>query len=117
MFKPNFISLFASLRITTNEDMETNQIPNIKYHVVTPTTKDSKTDKGMLPIAKNNAVNLHNLSSVIFDNPKNLYGFLSMSNNHPFFGGASPLGIIGTGDISALARLMKHLDELREACM
>jgi uncharacterized protein (DUF2384 family) len=57
--------------------------------------------------------NIHAHLRTIFDNPKNVYGFMSMPNDNPFFNGRSPLDIISTGHFAALYETAKRIDALR----
>ncbi|MGL9723181.1 MbcA/ParS/Xre antitoxin family protein [Sodalis sp. (in: enterobacteria)] len=58
-------------------------------------------------------LNIHAALRTIFDNPENVYGFMSMDNHNPFFSGRSPLRIIGTGSFGALYEVHKRIDALR----
>ena len=60
-------------------------------------------------------LNMHAALRVIFDNPENLYGFVSMKNNNPYFNGASPLDIIAGGSFGALYETFKRIDAMRGA--
>ena len=60
-------------------------------------------------------LNIHAALRVIFDNPENLYGFMSMENHNPFFNGESPLTIIATGNFGSLYEVYKRIDTLRGA--
>lgn len=58
-------------------------------------------------------VNIHAHLRLLFENPENQYGFMSMKNNNPFFNGRSPLEIIATGSFAALYETHKRIDSLR----
>lgn len=58
-------------------------------------------------------VNIHGHLRVIFDNPENVYGFMSMENHNPYFNGKTPLDIISTGQFGALYETHKRIDALR----
>ncbi|NHN35912.1 DUF2384 domain-containing protein [Pseudomaricurvus alcaniphilus] len=60
-------------------------------------------------------LNMHAALRVVFDNPENVYGFMSMQNNNPFFNGASPLEIAATGSFGSLYEVYKRVDALRGA--
>lgn len=47
-------------------------------------------------------LNIHASLRVIFDNPENLYGFMSMANHNEGFNGQSALEVIANSDIAAL---------------
>lgn len=47
-------------------------------------------------------LNIHAALRVIFDNPKNVYGFMSMVNHNEYFNGRSPLEVIADGDLVSL---------------
>lgn len=36
-------------------------------------------------------LNIHAALRIVFDNPENLYGFITMANHNPYFAGRSPL--------------------------
>lgn len=58
-------------------------------------------------------VNIHGCLRMIFENPKNVYGFMALSNDNPYFNGKSPLEIISSGQFSALYETFKRIDALR----
>ncbi len=57
-------------------------------------------------------LNIHAALRVLFDNPKNLYGFMSMDNHDDFFHGRSPLEVIASGDLTSLHETWQRLDAL-----
>ena len=59
-------------------------------------------------------LNIHAALRVLFDNPENVQGFMSMSNNNHFFNGAKPLDIIATGNFGALYETNKHIIALQD---
>ncbi|MDQ2077792.1 antitoxin Xre-like helix-turn-helix domain-containing protein [Marinimicrobium sp. ABcell2] len=58
-------------------------------------------------------LNMHASLGMVFENPENRYGFMSMKNHNPFFNGAAPLDIISTGSFAALYETFKRIDGLR----
>ena len=58
-------------------------------------------------------LNIHAALRTIFDNPDNLYGFMQMPNDNPFFLGRSPLEVMGSGDIVAVYETFRRIDVLR----
>ncbi|PCF97435.1 antitoxin Xre-like helix-turn-helix domain-containing protein [Vreelandella nigrificans] len=58
-------------------------------------------------------LNIHATLRMIFDNPENLYGFVNMVNQNPYFNGRTPLEIMGSGDFAALYETFKRIDSLR----
>jgi hypothetical protein len=58
-------------------------------------------------------LNIHAALRVVFDNPTNVYGFMSMQNFNPFFNGSAPLEIIAKGNFGALYETFKRIDSLR----
>lgn len=58
-------------------------------------------------------LNIHAALRTIFENPENVYGFMSMKNDNPYFNGKSPLEIISTGSFAALYETFKRIDALR----
>jgi len=58
-------------------------------------------------------LNMHSALRIVFSNPDNVYGFMAMENNNPFFNGASPLSIIESGDFGNLHEVAKRVDILR----
>lgn len=58
-------------------------------------------------------LNIHATLRMIFDNPENVYGFMSMANNNPFFNGKAPLELIATGRFGSLYEAFKRIDALR----
>lgn len=60
-------------------------------------------------------LNIHAALRLIFDNPKNVYGFVSMANNNDFFKGRSPLEIMTQGDMDSLSETFLRVDALMRA--
>ena len=58
-------------------------------------------------------VNIHGCLRMIFENPKNVYGFMALKNDNPYFNGKSPLEIISTGQFAALYETFRRIDVLR----
>lgn len=58
-------------------------------------------------------LNIHASLRIIFENPENVYGFMAMPNDNPYFNGRSPLEIISTGNFGALYETYKRIDALR----
>ena len=56
---------------------------------------------------------MHSALRIVFSNPENTYGFMSMKNNNAFFNGATPLSIIENGDFGSLHEVAKRVDVLR----
>jgi uncharacterized protein (DUF2384 family) len=57
--------------------------------------------------------NIHQALRIVFSNPENVYGFMSMTNHNPYFNGKSPLSIISTGNFGALYEVFKRVDSMR----
>lgn len=57
-------------------------------------------------------LNIHAVLRMLFDNPDNVYRFMSMRNNNPYFDGRTPLDIISTGNLASLHDVFAHLDAL-----
>ncbi len=60
-------------------------------------------------------LNIHSALRVVFDNPENLYGFMSMANHNAFFHGRTPLEVMAQGDFISLYETFKRIDTLRGA--
>ncbi|ARU88831.1 antitoxin Xre-like helix-turn-helix domain-containing protein [Pseudomonas sp. M30-35] len=60
-------------------------------------------------------LNIHAALRLVFDNPENVYGFVSMENSNEFFNGRAPLEIIAQGDMISLYETFRRIDALRGA--
>ena len=60
-------------------------------------------------------LNIHAALRLVFDNPENVYGFVSMANRNEFFNGRTPLEIIAQGDMISLYETFRRIDALRGA--
>ena len=58
-------------------------------------------------------LNIHASLRTIFENPENIYGFMTKPNHNAYFNGQTPLSLIGKGDFGALYEVQKRLDSLR----
>jgi hypothetical protein len=59
-------------------------------------------------------LNMHAALRVIFENPVNVYGFMSMLNGNEFFNGRKPLDVIADGSFDSLYETSRRLDGLRD---
>lgn len=57
--------------------------------------------------------NIHQALRLVFSNPDNVYGFMGMVNNNPYFNGRTPLSIISTGNFGSLYEVFKRIDSMR----
>ena len=57
--------------------------------------------------------NIHQALRIVFSNPDNVYGFMGMINNNPYFNGRTPLSIISTGSFGSLYEVFKRIDSMR----
>jgi hypothetical protein len=57
-------------------------------------------------------LNCHASLRLIFDNPENVYGFMSLENHNEFFNGRKPLEIMAQGDLMSLFEAFKRIDAL-----
>lgn len=57
--------------------------------------------------------NIHQSLRMVFSNPDNVYGFMNMVNNNPYFNGRTPLSIIETGSFGSLYEVFKRIDSMR----
>jgi hypothetical protein len=60
-------------------------------------------------------LNIHAALRIVFDNPENVYGFISLENHNEFFNGRTPLELLSQGDMIALYETFKRIDALRGA--
>ena len=54
-------------------------------------------------------VNIHEALRTLFSNQNNVYGFMQMKNNAPYFNGRTPLSIISAGELQALIKVMQQI--------
>ena len=50
--------------------------------------------------------------SMIFENPKNIRGFMNMPNKNPYFIGRTPLQVISDGELASLEKCAARLKAL-----
>lgn len=60
-------------------------------------------------------LNIHAALRTLFDNPDNVYGFVSLENRNEFFNGRKPLEIMAQGDFISLYETFRRIDALRGA--
>lgn len=60
-------------------------------------------------------LNIHAALRTVFENPKNLYGFLGMKNKNHFFNGCTPLDMMSKGDIASLQGTLDQIESLKGA--
>lgn len=57
-------------------------------------------------------LNIHAGLRILFENPENVYGFMSQLNGNAPFNGCSPLSIAGSGSLMALQDIALAVDAL-----
>lgn len=55
-------------------------------------------------------LNMHAALRTIFENPVNVYGFVSMPNGNEFFDGRTPLDVIADGSFASLYETSRRLE-------
>lgn len=60
-------------------------------------------------------LSIHATLRTVFDNPENVYGFLTMDNRNEFFNGRKPIDIMAQGDMISLYETARRIDALRGA--
>ncbi|MNB71919.1 hypothetical protein D3C75_184970 [compost metagenome] len=58
-------------------------------------------------------LNIHSALRIVFSNPENVYGFMTMANHNTYFNGATPLSFIAGGEFGNLHEVAKRVDVLR----
>jgi len=58
-------------------------------------------------------LNIYSALRIVFNNPENVDGFMSMPNSNGYFNDRTPLSVIATGDFGALYETFRHVDGLR----
>lgn len=48
----------------------------------------------------------------LFENPKNIQGFMNMPNGNPYFAGRTPLQVISDGELQTLEKCAERLKSL-----
>lgn len=88
------------------------QISRSAYHKYRAEPKSAKLSNDQLE-RLSYLLNIHAALRIVFDNPSNAYGFMSMPNHNPYFNGATPLEIIASGHFGALYETHNRIDALR----
>lgn len=57
-------------------------------------------------------LNIHFSLKTMFSNSENVYGFMTMENNNPYFNGNTPLSLIEKGDLAALNEVSLRLNNI-----
>ena len=60
-------------------------------------------------------LNIHQALKLVFSNDENVYGFVNMPNNNPYFNGKTPMEIMETGSLPSLYEVYRRVDSLRGA--
>lgn len=58
-------------------------------------------------------LNIHQALRIVFSNPANVSGFMTLKNNNDYFAGRTPLEIINSGKFCDLYEVAKRIDALR----
>jgi hypothetical protein len=60
-------------------------------------------------------LNIHQALKLVFSNKENVFGFVHMPNNNPFFNGKTPMQMMETGSLANLYEVYCRIDLLRGA--
>lgn len=58
-------------------------------------------------------LNIHQALRIVFSNPANVSGFMSLKNHNDYFAGRAPLEIISSGKFGDLYEVARRVDALR----
>lgn len=58
-------------------------------------------------------LNIHSYLRILFSNPENIYGFITMENKNLPFNGKTPFQLMESGNIFAIKNVHDHIDGLR----
>ena len=58
-------------------------------------------------------LNIHQALRVVFTNPENVYGYMTMPNDNHFFNGDTPLSVTVSRGFAGLYDTYRHIDTLR----
>jgi len=58
-------------------------------------------------------LNIHQALAMVFSNNENVYGFVNMPNQNPYFNGKTPLEIMAAGSLPSLYEVYNRIDALR----
>ena len=56
--------------------------------------------------------NIHQSLRIVFSNPKNIYGFMNMKNDNPYFNCRSPISLILNGSTETLNEVFKQINAM-----
>lgn len=88
------------------------RLPKATYYKYRNDPDSARLDKDQLTRISY-LLNIHQALRIVFENPDNVYGFMSKRNHNPYFHGRTPLEAIETGDFGALYETFKRIDTLR----
>lgn len=58
-------------------------------------------------------LNIHQALRIVFSNSENIYGYMNMKNNNPYFNGQTPMDIIKTGSFGSLYEVFTRINAMR----
>jgi uncharacterized protein (DUF2384 family) len=108
----------AADKILTNWGCTAKQIQNIlklsksSYHSFKTTPEKTNLNDDQLERISY-LLNIHQALRIVFSNPENVKGFMSMENHNAYFAGRTPLQIIESGKFGDLYEVFKRIDALR----
>ncbi|OEY65064.1 antitoxin Xre-like helix-turn-helix domain-containing protein [Marinobacter sp. X15-166B] len=88
------------------------RLPKATYYKYRNNPDTARLDKDQLTRISY-LLNMHQALRIVFENPENVYGFMSKRNHNPFFHGRTPLEVIASGDFGALYETFKRIDTMR----
>lgn len=97
---------------TADQGQAILRLPKATYYKYRNDPEGARLDKDQLTRISY-LLNMHQALRIIFENPENVYGFMSKQNHNPYFHGRAPLEVIETGDFGALYETFKRIDTLR----
>ena len=105
----NILSLWGCTALQCQQILKLSKSSYHKFKANPDTTKLS--DDQMERVSY--ILNIHQALRIVFSNPANIRGFMSMKNDNDYFAGRTPLEIIESGRFADLYEVARRIDALR----
>ena len=97
---------------STQQTQSILKVSNSSYHKYKATPEKANLSDDQLERVSY-LLNIHSALRIVFSNPDNVKGFMSLKNNNDFFAGRTPLEVIASGKFGDLYEVAKRIDALR----
>ncbi|MCE0493070.1 MbcA/ParS/Xre antitoxin family protein [Vibrio salinus] len=104
--------ILSSWGCSTQQNQKILKLSKSSYHKYKAKPETTKLSDDQLERVSY-ILNMHQALRIVFSNPANVRGFMTMKNHNDYFAGRTPVEIIESGKFADLYEVARRIDALR----